>query len=59
MASPPSANDVATAVIELAANPDQSKGKAFAAIDGGHYACFTDTDQFLAAMRKYVLPLTR
>lgn len=35
----------------------QSKGKAFAAIDGGHYACFTDTDQFLAAMRKYVLPL--
>jgi len=37
----------------------QSKGKAFAAIDGGHYACFTDTDQFLAAMRKYVLPLVR
>ena len=37
----------------------QSKGKAFAAIDGGHYACFTDSDQFLAAMRKYVLPLTR
>jgi len=35
----------------------QSKGKAFAAIDGGHYACFTDTDQFLAAMRRHVLPL--
>jgi NAD(P)-dependent dehydrogenase (short-subunit alcohol dehydrogenase family) len=29
MTSPPSANDVATAVIELAANPDQAKGKAF------------------------------
>ena len=37
----------------------QSKGKAFAAIDGGHYACFTGTDQFLAAMRKDVLPLVR
>jgi pimeloyl-ACP methyl ester carboxylesterase len=35
----------------------RSEGKAFAPIDGGHYACFTDTDQFLAAMRKYVLPL--
>jgi NAD(P)-dependent dehydrogenase (short-subunit alcohol dehydrogenase family) len=29
MASPPTAPDVAAAVIELAANPDQSKGKAF------------------------------
>jgi NAD(P)-dependent dehydrogenase (short-subunit alcohol dehydrogenase family) len=29
MASPPSASDVATAVIELATNPDQSKGKVF------------------------------
>lgn len=29
MTSPPSANDVATAVIELATNPDQAKGKAF------------------------------
>jgi pimeloyl-ACP methyl ester carboxylesterase len=37
----------------------QSKGKAFAPIDGGHYACFTDTAQFLAAMRKDVLPLVR
>jgi len=35
----------------------RSRGKAFATIDGGHYACFTDTDQFLGAMRKYVLPL--
>lgn len=29
MASPPSASDVATAVIELATNPEQAKGKAF------------------------------
>ena len=35
----------------------RSRGKAFAAIDGGHYACFTDTGQFLRAMRKYVMPL--
>jgi len=35
----------------------RSRGKAFVAIDGGHYACFTDTDQFLRAMRKYVIPL--
>jgi len=35
----------------------RSHGKAFAAIDGGHYACFTDTDQFLQAMRKFVMPL--
>jgi len=37
----------------------RSHGKAFAAIDGGHYACFTDTDQFLRAMRKFVVPLVR
>jgi pimeloyl-ACP methyl ester carboxylesterase len=37
----------------------RSQGKVFVAIDGGHYACFTDSDQFLAAMRKYVLPLAR
>jgi NAD(P)-dependent dehydrogenase (short-subunit alcohol dehydrogenase family) len=29
MASPPSASDVAAAVLELATNPDQSKGKVF------------------------------
>jgi NAD(P)-dependent dehydrogenase (short-subunit alcohol dehydrogenase family) len=34
MASPPTSADVATAVIELACNPDQSKGKAF--IVSGH-----------------------
>jgi pimeloyl-ACP methyl ester carboxylesterase len=37
----------------------RSRGKAFAAIDGGHYACFTDSNQFLAAMRQHVLPLVR
>ncbi len=37
----------------------RSSGKVFAAIDGGHYACFTDTEQFLAAMRKYAVPLTK
>jgi pimeloyl-ACP methyl ester carboxylesterase len=37
----------------------KSRGRAFAAIDGGHYACFTHSDQFLAAMRRYLLPLLR
>lgn len=31
--------------------------KEFVAIDGGHYACFTSADQFLAALHKYVRPL--
>jgi proline iminopeptidase len=30
----------------------RSRGKAFAAIDGGHYACFTHSAQFLEVMRK-------
>jgi pimeloyl-ACP methyl ester carboxylesterase len=30
----------------------RSRGKAFVAIDGGHYACFTHSVQFLAAMRE-------
>jgi pimeloyl-ACP methyl ester carboxylesterase len=34
-----------------------SKGKAFTAIDGGHFACFTHAGQFLAALKKYVTPL--
>jgi hypothetical protein len=29
MTSPPTSSDVASAVIELAADPDQSKGKVF------------------------------
>jgi pimeloyl-ACP methyl ester carboxylesterase len=35
----------------------KSPGKAFVAIDGGHYACFTDAEQFLKAVRRHVLPL--
>jgi NAD(P)-dependent dehydrogenase (short-subunit alcohol dehydrogenase family) len=35
MASTPAASDVAAAVIELAANPDQSKGKAFVVTGNG------------------------
>jgi pimeloyl-ACP methyl ester carboxylesterase len=36
-----------------------SRGKRFVAIEGGHYACFTASNQFLAAMRQHVLPLVR
>jgi pimeloyl-ACP methyl ester carboxylesterase len=36
-----------------------SKSKAFVTIDGGHYACFTNTDEFLAGLRAHVLPLVR
>ena len=28
--------------------------KAFVLIDGGHFALFTDPDQFVAALRRYV-----
>ena len=35
----------------------QAPKKKFVAIDGGHYACFTNADQFLAALNKYVRPL--
>ena len=37
----------------------RSKGKVFVAIDGGHFACFTNADQFIAALRKHVMPLVR
>ena len=37
----------------------RSKGKVFVPIDGGHFACFTNTDEFLGALRTYVLPLVR
>ncbi len=32
--------------------------KAFTPIDGGHFACFTDPEQFLATHRRDVSPLT-
>jgi hypothetical protein len=31
----------------------------FVPIDGGHFACFTNPDGFLGAMRKYVASLVR
>ncbi len=37
--------------------PTFSPAKGYVALDGGHYACFTSTDQFLGALRSYVLPL--
>jgi pimeloyl-ACP methyl ester carboxylesterase len=37
----------------------RSLGKVFVPIDGGHFACFTNTDQFMAALRTHVLPLAR
>jgi pimeloyl-ACP methyl ester carboxylesterase len=37
----------------------RSRGKVFVAIDGGHFACFTNTPGFLAALREHVLPLVR
>jgi pimeloyl-ACP methyl ester carboxylesterase len=37
----------------------RSKGKVFAPIDGGHFACFTNPGAFVAALRRYVVPLTR
>ena len=37
----------------------RSKGKVFVAIAGGHYACFTNAGEFVAALRRYVVPLTR
>ncbi len=33
--------------------------KAFVLIDGGHFALFTDPDQFVAALLRYVGPLAR
>jgi pimeloyl-ACP methyl ester carboxylesterase len=35
----------------------RAPAKAFIPIDGAHYACFTNPDQFLAALRKYARPL--
>jgi pimeloyl-ACP methyl ester carboxylesterase len=37
----------------------RSSGKAFVTIEGGHFACFTNPDGFLEALRQQVLPLTR
>lgn len=37
----------------------QAPHKAVVTIDGGHFACFTNAGAFVAALRRYVLPLTR
>lgn len=36
-----------------------SRDKSFATIGGGHFACFTNTGEFLAALRAHALPLVR
>jgi pimeloyl-ACP methyl ester carboxylesterase len=35
----------------------RAPNKAFVPIDGGHYACFTNAQAFVATLRKYVRPL--
>jgi pimeloyl-ACP methyl ester carboxylesterase len=35
----------------------RAPAKAFVPIDGGHYACFTNANQFIAALRRHVRPL--
>jgi pimeloyl-ACP methyl ester carboxylesterase len=35
----------------------RSTGKAYAAIDGGHFACFTNPKEFMAALRMNLPPL--
>jgi pimeloyl-ACP methyl ester carboxylesterase len=37
----------------------RAPAKAFVPIDGGHFACFTNADQFVAALQKYVLPIAK
>ena len=45
--------DVAQAYVAQVRAPK----KAFVAIDGGHYACFTNAKAFVEALRHYVRPL--
>jgi pimeloyl-ACP methyl ester carboxylesterase len=37
----------------------KAPGKAFVAIDGGHFACFTNPKGFVGALRQHVLPVAR
>lgn len=39
------------------ANDIEAPAKAFAAIEGGHYACFTNPTAFVGALKKYARPL--
>jgi proline iminopeptidase len=45
-------NEAAQAYVESMKAP----AKAYIAIEGGHFACFTNADQFVAALRKHVRP---
>jgi len=36
----------------------RSNGKVYATIDGGHFACFTNADEFVRALRRLTGPLT-
>ncbi len=47
--------DVAAAYVAEVRAPK----KAFIAIDGGHWACFTNATVFVEALRKHVKPLAR
>jgi pimeloyl-ACP methyl ester carboxylesterase len=40
-------------------NQLRAPAKTFVEIGGGHFACFTDTEEFLAALRTHVLPLAK
>ena len=37
----------------------RAPAKAFVPIDGGHFACFTNPEGFVGALREHVLPLVR
>ena len=37
----------------------KAPAKAFVPIDGGHFACFTNPEGFVGALRAHVLPLVR
>lgn len=41
----------------LYAGDIRAPAKGFSPIDGGHYACFTNRDAFVGALRKHVRPL--
>jgi pimeloyl-ACP methyl ester carboxylesterase len=35
----------------------RAPAKAFVPIDGGHFACFTSSEQFVGALRRHARPL--
>ena len=46
-----------TAVTKAYFDKVRSKGKTYVAIEGGHFACFTNPAGFVGALRKHVRPL--